>query len=133
MRRRGFLTAALSTVVAGCLGERPPSGPRHPPSGGTPPGSGPETATPSPGLRLADRDFSERENGGLLVEATIENTASETRTGTLVVTATTPEEEATETRDLEVDPGSEIDVAVEFELTYGEFINGGSLSFDIET
>lgn len=133
MRRRGLLVAVFSTMVAGCLAERPPSGPRNPPSGEAPPGSAPETATPSPGLRLVERDFSEREDGSLLVEATIENTASETRTGTLVVTAATAEEEATETRDIEVDPGSAIDVALGFELSYGEFINGGSLSIDIET
>lgn len=132
MRRRGVLTAAAAAMFAGCLGERPPTGPRDPPSAEAPSESA-STTTEPPGLRLVDRDFAEREDGTLLVEAIVTNTAEEERTGTLVVTAATAAEETTETRDLAVDPGAEIDVAVGFELSYAEFINGGSLAIDIET
>lgn len=133
MRRRGVLTAAIAATFAGCVGERPPSGPRAPPTAETSSDSGSTTTAPPPGLRLVDRDFSEREDGMLLIEAIVTNTASEQRAGTLVVTAATPTEEVTKTRDLEVEPDTEVEIAIEFELPYAEFINGGSLSMDIET
>ncbi|WP_096391063.1 hypothetical protein [Halopenitus persicus] len=133
MRRRGLLIAAFGTLGAGCLEGRSPSGPRNPPTAGAPPDSDSAADTATPGLRIVDRDFSERDDGTLRIDATIENTAAERRTGTLVVTATTPDEEATETRDLDVDSGSEIEVTIRFELSYESFINGGSLSIDVES
>ncbi|WP_280536114.1 hypothetical protein [Halopenitus sp. POP-27] len=132
MRRRELVVAAIGAVLGGCLERRDPSGPRNPPTGDAPPGADTEKTTQPPGLRIVDRGFSERDDGTLRIDATIGNTAADRRTGTLVVTAATPEEEATETREVSVDPGAEIEVTVTFDLLYEAFINGGSLSVNVE-
>ena len=128
MKRRRFLPLAAVTL-AGCLGARDESGPRTPPltpEGGPPPEDGRD-------LDIVNAVPDEAEDGSLIFVITVENTASSSRSDTLVGVATVDgedgETEYEASREVSLEGGSEAEFDLVFDVAYETWAGNGSLTY----
>lgn len=128
-RRRALAALASLAVGAGCTeNARAPSGPRNPPEGDE---EGPgERETES--LYVAAYDFAEDDDGHLIAPVTVGNRADEERDGQVVAEATAQDDTYTETADVTVPAGGEVDLVVEFDVPFDEFARDGTLEVTID-
>lgn len=132
MRRRPLLAAVLAGVTTGCVGELAPSGPRNPPEpvgsddGGTPAGDDPD------GLLVADWDVRGGDDGNLVVDAVVANTASEEQSGTLVVIVRVDDEETDASEGVTVAGDGDVSVSLAVDVAFDRFESEGSLSMRLE-
>lgn len=135
MRRRAVLASLALAASAGCSSEYAPSGPR------TPPGTDdareePDSAGPgdedAPGLFILEWDFTEGEDGNLVVDAVVGNDADAELSGTVVVTASGPDRAVEATEDVTVASDETVDVAVRTDLDHESFVSDGELSVEVK-
>lgn len=137
MRRRALLASVAMAVSAGCASEYAPSGPRTPP-GADDARSEPQTESgggdeDTPGLFILELDFSEDENGKLVVEAVVGNDADTELSGTVVAVASGAGRTVEATKDVAVGPDETVEVTIETDLDYDAFASDGDLSVDVKS
>jgi type 1 fimbria pilin len=118
------LVGSLLALVAGCSSASTrASGPRTPPSPGSPPASGGDAS-----MRVVDLDVEEADDGHLRVLATVVNPTDRERTRGLRIGVSVDGTRTTREREVTVPADGERDVTVEFEsVAYDDFAGGGSL------
>ena len=126
VQRRRFLVLT-PLALAGCVtSASDESGPRNPPT--TPVGGEQEAGTERK-LRIVDSSVDEGEEGSLVLSLTVENSAPERRSDTLVGTATVDGTDYDASEALSLPGESEATAALRFDVGYTEWEQNGSLSY----
>lgn len=136
MRRRDAMAGVVGAgaiLLSGCASELAPSGPRNPPSEEDARSDDPsEGGGDDPGLHVSAFDFFEGDDAELVVAVTVANDATNERSGTVVVTVSTPDEEYEETASVTVAPSEEASIEVSVGMAYETFEREGDLYVDVE-
>lgn len=132
MRRRPLLAAVLAGVTTGCVGELAPSGPRNPPESVASDDGGTSADDDPDGLLVADWDVREGDDGALVVNAVVANTASEEQSGTLVVTVRVDDDETAVAEDVTVEGDGDASVSLTVDVPFDRFETEGRLSMRLE-
>ncbi|MGM0591225.1 MAG: transcriptional initiation protein Tat [Halobacteriota archaeon] len=130
MNRRGYLRLLALLAPAGCLETTPgPTGPRTPPTAAN---ANPQAPPTSSALRVKSFDFEETDDGTLRVFGVIENSSDREREAKVNVTVTEQDSRHVGGTTITVDPNSEAEFGIRFDIDYESFARDGEVSVTVE-